>query len=245
MIRNLDLGVMTLEKAVVELRHPPALALWDRAGSLWRKMEKVLPGIAMLEAQPNATLFRLPPNNDFNVELEVHRLAAASPDRKLTEFKKHADQFSKIVLETLEINQLSRIGLRLIYSMRTKSRDEAADLVLAKGAIRIPKSLGDTPPFAGRLSLPEAAFRWEGKALGISYRMRAETRNFDLSVPPGFPSDLARSVKQEINYATLDLDYYTTVKMARDQLVLTDWIESGLRVLKREADRMLGETIER
>jgi hypothetical protein len=236
---------MKLEKAVLEVRHPPALLLWDRSGTVWRNILKALPGAEPVEAQPNVTRFRLPPHDDLGVELEVFRLISANPERKLTEFKRRCEVFSRTVMDTLEISQLLRLGLRVIYSIPAKTAEAAADLVLSGGMLRTPPSLEQRPPFSGRVSLPEVAFRWEGKAIGVSYRLRAEMRNYELSIPPEFPPEIdAKSIKRSLYYATLDLDYYTTVNISRDQLVLAEWMESGFRVLKREADRMLGGSVD-
>lgn len=240
MNRKLTLAEMKLEKAVVELRHPRAFLLWDRAGTLWRHIQKALPGVEPLDAQPSVIRFRLPPNDDLTTETDVHRIISTSPDRKLADLKRRVDHFSRAVMDTLEITQLTRVGLRLIYSTPTQSRDEATRLVLAKGLIRLPDSLEARPPFSGRVALPEVAFRWEGKAIGIAYRLRADLRNFELNIPPDFPEDLnLKSLKREIHHATLDLDYYTTVSMSREQLILGEWLESGLKILRREADRLL------
>jgi hypothetical protein len=243
MSRPLTPETIRLEKAVLELKHPHAYLLWDKAGSMWRTISRRIPGVEPLEAGPNLTRFRYPPNDEFSIDLEGHRMVAASPEKKLLEFRERAEVFSRAVSDTLEIAQFTRLGLRLIYAVPATSREEAAAMVLSKGILRPPTSLDDRPPFAGKAVLPEIGFRWEGKAIGISYRLRAETRNYELTIPPEFPREFnLASTKREMHYAAFDLDYYTTVSIPRGQLVLSDWLESAIRVLKRETDRILGES---
>lgn len=236
----LSLGTMNLDKAILEIRHPDALLLWDRSGSLWRAMQKVLPDLRAIEAQPNATRFALPPSDEINVDLGAHRLSCSSPDRKLAAFRQRAEHMFRIVSDTLDIGLLSRVGLRLIYSIGTADSERAAAAVLSKRIFVPPAGFMDNRPFGGKWLLPEIAFRWEGRSLGVSYRLRAETRTYNLSIPPEFPAELkVQSIQKELYYVTLDLDYYTTVSIPRDQFIVNEWIDSGLKILRREADRLL------
>ena len=233
---------MVLEKAIIEWRHAPAYLQWDRAGILTRNLEREIPGLSVFGAQPNSIQLRVPPNTELVSELESHRIVATRPQRTLKDFQDKTDTFSRIVHQTLDITRFIRIGFRIIYSKITKDRDEAANLILNTKRIRLPEHKASEPIF-GKIVLPEVAIRTEGKTLGLSHRLKAETRRYELDIPIEFPDNIVSGPKggisKEADYAILDVDYYTTAPVISDQLIIKDWIESGFRTIKQEADKFL------
>ena len=54
-----DLSSLNLDQAVVEIRHPPALLLSDRAGTMWSAVREKFPKIKNTHAVPTKTVFQL------------------------------------------------------------------------------------------------------------------------------------------------------------------------------------------
>jgi hypothetical protein len=84
----MQLADLTLFHAVVEVRCAPAYPLWDRAGSLWAKLDLHFPGLRMLGVQPNLAAFRLGNDFEFTVGLESTVLSAFKPNRTLAQLKR-------------------------------------------------------------------------------------------------------------------------------------------------------------
>lgn len=238
--RLLSLDTLSLDQAVVEFKHPPAYLLWDRAGELWYSLCKRWPALERIDAQPNVTRFKLPPADELAVEIDRHYFSSSNPARSFDAFEDIAEAFSADVLAVLAPQIFQRVGLRLIYSLQCKDREEASSLAFATGLFSRPSSLDKERPFGGRWLVPDIGFRWEGKAVGLTYRLRVEEKKYQITLPPGFPTKSSvKSFNEESISVSVDIDYYTTVVVPRGQMMTKRWINSGYNVIRTEIVRLL------
>jgi hypothetical protein len=229
---NLNFADFTLERAVIELRYSQAYRLWDRSGIIWSEAQRLWPDLHLIDANPAKTHFRIADKLELAVELENARAVALQPKHgHLDEFSDLATLFFKIVLENLEPSSLLRVGMRFIYFMKFSDRDAASmamtDLALLK--IIDPATFGSE----NKVTLPEYAVRYEGKAKGFSVRIRAEGRRLDFEPP--IEIEALHAVHQETFGIVFDIDHFTVAPMAVDQLSIAEWSRQASRLTKQVA----------
>ena len=142
--------------------------------------------------------------------------------------------FFETAARNLDISLFTRIGLRYIARKDFKSEDEAkaalASLALA--------NLNPTKRFNSSESPIEILFRWEDKEIGAFVRLKAETTNVKMAVPPELRSTVP-PVDKKIVGLTLDTDYYTVAPVEREQWEPDEWLRQKLRMVRKEAQAIL------
>ena len=132
-----DLSSFQLEQAVLEIRYPVALALWDESGALWRSVQAKWPEIQLTHAEPVKTAFRIG-KNALNVETELARITAVTPERSLEDFSATAKEFLGMATQHLQVSLYKRVGLRLVYFKEFKDKKEAASSFFSLRLIKVP-----------------------------------------------------------------------------------------------------------
>jgi hypothetical protein len=231
----MQLADLNLFHAVVEVRYAPAYPLWDRTGSLWAKLDLHFPGLRMLGVQPNLAAFRLGNDFEFTVGLESAVLSAFKPNRTLAQFGEHANYFFPLVVEMLEIAELSRVGCRLMYTKEYPSAEEASEALLESGALKWPE--GKHFNHSGRPVRPEWAFRWEDGETGVHIRLRIDERKYDFVPPLVWEGPLPD--KKDHIALTYDVDWYTGAPVLVTQISFDDWIKQRIHLTNRDSDEFL------
>jgi hypothetical protein len=78
----------------------------------------------------------------------------------------------------------------------------------------------------------EVKFSWEGKHNGVFISVRTEKRAMEMQPPWDFRSHLdVKSLKFSVLY--VDVDYYTTTPLRRDQVDVAEWLGSSRRLVRR------------
>jgi len=226
-----------LDRAIVEIRYPPALLHWDRAGRLWSTMKGKWPELRLHQAQPSQTIFTLAsPRREAVVELEQARIIEFKTDKALPSFIEAVYDFFDVVLVTLEIDTIERIGFRQIFLHKTQDASTAAGLVADTGVLRLPP--GSPFGITGKLLGPEYVVRWEGDTLGVRAALKAETRTLDYNPPPSTPE--LDAFRRETHGVVCDVDLFTTQPITVDQLNVREWLQQAALTVHRDAESLLG-----
>lgn len=231
----LDLNTFTFERAIFEVRYPPALLLWDRSGQLWSEARERWQGLEAIGAQPDKTVFKLEPDREFTVEIGAARIIRHWPKLPLKDFTENASSFFDIVTQQLEISTLSRVGLRLIFFREFPDRETAGAAVLETGLLNPPGGRcfgGEGKPISA-----DCSFVWETKAVGIRAVVAYQRREYKLERPLGLAEIEPKEIVQ--NGVVFDIDFYTTGIITIGQLGVDEWIQQHVRALKRDAGAFL------
>jgi hypothetical protein len=135
----LPLDTFVLEQAVLEIRYDNAYIFWDRSGRLWQEMVKAEEDLRPLETQPNRTSFAIARDYQLSANIESSRVNAYFPNRDLQAFMQKCDAFFQIVLGTLDVDGLRRVGLRLIYSREYPRITDAAKAIRSLNLVVLPQ----------------------------------------------------------------------------------------------------------
>jgi hypothetical protein len=82
-------------------------------------------------------------------------------------------------------------------------------------------------------------FRWEDSQIGAFFRLKVETIEIKISVPPELQDNVPTFDKKIIGL-TLDIDYYTVAPVDREQWEPQEWLPQKLRIIRKEVDGIMG-----
>ncbi|MEP6535373.1 MAG: hypothetical protein ABJF23_08665 [Bryobacteraceae bacterium] len=199
-------------------------------------MNKKHDGLRNVSAEPGKVVWNL--NTDFQLitENKSFTILAHTPDRALKSFLVIASEFHAAVTTILEIKDFTRVGLRITYRRDYPDLQAATDALLATNMIRVPEgkyfSLSSSPKLA------DVSLRWEEKARGVHFRLRAEGREFNFEPPFGWEGTPAARV-EKLSLAC-DCDFFTTIVTTVSQFSLVDWINQSLHMMNRDISFFLG-----
>jgi uncharacterized protein (TIGR04255 family) len=213
-----------------EVRYKNAYLIFDRTGQILDDLKQHFTGLEISSAAPQQTGFTAE-EGTFNLEVGVCRFTSSNVDGSGELFAKQCKLFFATVFQHLDITVFTRIGLRYIARKEFKTDDEAkaalASLMLA--------NLRPAKRFNSSDSPIEIFFRWEDKEIGTLFRLRAETTNVKVIVPPELRAAVP-TVDKKIVGITLDIDYYTVAPVEKEQWEPEEWVRQKLRIVKKEAE---------
>lgn len=239
MTTGLQFEQFDLERAAFEVKFSPSLLHWDQAGATWVEFLSGYPDFKLARGEPNKTVFTQADAFQCSITLDSALVLASFPDRdEMKVFSGIAEKFTSIVFRSLRITELVRIGLRLTYFWQSKSKGEASDALLATSLLRAP----DSKEFGveGQVLLPKYSVRSEGKPLGITVRLEAQERTFNLEAAFGtkaFETGTKRfkTVTHVESGVVLDCDIFTTAPTPVGAFLAGDWINQSAGKIKRGA----------
>lgn len=231
----IEFSQFKVRQGTLELRYSPAFLLWDRAGTIWQELHKRYPELRANVTQPSQQVMKVDNSSDAALQINTCNVTTAYPPTGFENFKLLAARFFQIVIATLEIETLERIGLRIIFERQFATREEAADFAFNLTKYRPGKSkyLG----IDGRAVDFDYAIRWEGEARGCMARIKTAQFKLDVEIPAGFEG--VNSVHKEITIVNIDVDYYTLLQTHVGKFDGPTLIDDWYRLIRRDVPELL------
>jgi len=223
--------------AAFEVRYAPQFMVWDRSGSIWTTMAARYPPITNKAAQPNAVLVNLVPNLDAGIQLDKAFLTLALPAPNLAMLKDAAALLIPMLVDNLQIENFTRIGLRIIYHKTFASKRSAAEYL--QQCIALPSPSGKVMNIEGRMLEPAYSFCWEGEATSFHLRLSALETRIALELTPEYLHLMPKESDLTLNRAIVDIDYYSHAQVSVDQVRADDLIETWLKYIKRDMAKVI------
>lgn len=216
-----------------ELRYDNAYLIFDRTGRVLTDLREIFTDVAVSNASPQQTTFTAN-EGTFTIEIGACRFTTVRFERDSQALAKHCKSFFETVTEQLEIEVFTRIGLRSILRKEFKTTEESkaalASMMLA--------NLEPTKRFNSSHSPTEVLYRWEDSQIGATVRLKAETTEFKLAIPPELQDDIPKVDRKKIGL-TLDVDYYTVAPVDREQWNAEEWLPQKQRIIVKEVNGIL------
>ena len=216
-----------------ELRYKNAYLIYDRTGQILEELRDSFTDITVSTAGPQQTAFAAE-EGSFTLEIGACRFTSVWPDKSAETFAKHCKAFFDTVSDHLQIAVFTRIGLRYILRKEFKTADESRAIL----ASMMLANLKPTKRFNSSDSPVEVLFRWEDTQIGVLVRLKAETLDIKLAVPPEL-QEMVPKVDKKVPGLTLDIDYYTVAPVEREQWNSLEWLPQKFRVIRKEVDGIL------
>ena len=234
MAGHLDISNFVSDTVVYEIRYENGYLIWDRAGRLWTELRAKYPEMVLSDAGPLLQTFTWKRIHTLSVGLDKASVSTSRPGPVMKEFTELAESLHEVIVKNLQIELLTRIGLRHIYGYACESLEQANQHLLSTGLVAPPK-----PPNFGVEANPrlEAVFRWEGDSLGATVRMRAEHRTAEVEIPATFESPKIPKIEKHL--LIFDVDYYTKKVVNVGQLRASEWINNALHIIRKDSSKFL------
>lgn len=241
--KPLILDDLTLGQAHLELRTTLKFLHWDRAGSLWTQMTERFPRLALIQVDPNKTTFSLDDKYVFSVGLNnagtvPHTTilgTAYDPHKSVKDFSELMKTFTDITQERLQINDYSRVGLRLIFYKSYPDKNLASQALLSTKLITVPE--GQFFGVQGSPTHPRYSVQWEGGKRGVSIRLRVESFKEEFKPPLEWRD--VQPISKEHNRIAYDVDYYTIGTVAVGQFNPVEWVNQVVHLVHRDTNKFL------
>ncbi len=217
-----------VDRQIFEARFPQNFLFWDRAGHLWTAASRKLPGVKLVNVDPNHTQFEAG-NFQYIAESGIIRVIAKD-NEPFSEFEKLATIFFEIVVEFLDIEMFDRVALRTVWTKQYESTLKAVESFRELNLLSEPngETFGiKTPPIG-----LDVKVTWEDERTGATLGCRTEKRKVEPIIPWDFRSQI-KAASSVHYYLVLDVDYYTIAKVQRDQIDAREWISSSNRFVKK------------
>jgi uncharacterized protein (TIGR04255 family) len=233
MASNLGFDDFSLVNVTCELRYPNAYMIYDHTGEIAQDLRDHFSDLVVATATPPQTDF-IVAEGGLTLGLAASRVTCTPPHSKPESFAKHCKSFFDVVLDRLDIDVLTRIGLRPILRKDFKSLDEARTAMASAGLVNL------NPPkrFNSSHEPTELVLRWQDSNMGAAVRLKTDTIEIKF-VPPAEVREWITSVDKTLYALTLDIDYYTVAPVEREQWHPEEWVVEKLRVIKKESDGIL------
>lgn len=222
-------------QATFEIRYPQPFLLWDRSGELWNSTSKIFSSLVMNSAAPNNMTF----SAENRYTLAVTHERAFIIDNRADKMTDQLARFIEIVIGTLELKLLDRVGIRLQYAIDCETKKEAADIIAAyKLTSEVNSKLFDVDPVT---IVP--AFRVEGTddQLGYLFQFGHRQRKVEFNVSAEIADLDIPSMDREIDQVAVDLDLFTAIPTSTASFSATEWLNKCTRAASRDIPKLLGQ----
>jgi uncharacterized protein (TIGR04255 family) len=230
-----------LEQLVFEFRFIFSKNYLESLRLFWSEIQNELSGeFKLIEQGETATLNY---NSKFEIRLTPDRFAVIElyPDSAIKEFLRVARVFYSAAVKFSEIEKLTRVGLRAIYSKDYDNHKLVAEALYQTKYINFPDDLYLIEE--GMPLIPSYAIGWQDEEKGISYRLKgkAEKLGVDLPLKLTAKGDFPNPVEKEYNQVILDIDIYIHKHISPGQFFSDEWIKQAHETAKIEGSKFFGE----
>jgi hypothetical protein len=235
----LDISDFLLDTLSYELRFPQACILWDRAGKLADTIKADWPGLTLSEGTPARLTFKHEPTgHDAVIELEKAFLIFVRPSRNLKEIHASANRFFDAVLETLDIEQLTRIGTRFVFTKEYGSVEAATRAIVDLGLVKTPvrRLFGNEPT----PDLIDLGVRFQGDTTGVTIRMKSASAKVNFKPAQELALFGIEPVSKDRHVLSIDVDYYTVAKVSNTQFKASEFLQNALHLINRDISAFTG-----
>lgn len=227
---------LTLEKIIMEVRYNQAFRYWDIAGKTMSLLVAKYPKIELRDAQISNVQSDWSDEgitiNFNNLKLDVTQ----DFPKGLETFKGVSTALCEVVRQELDIKAFTRVGLRTIHSLPTKTAAEARELMEKTGLVRFdPDKLQHFGK--GKIEETQALVRYESDDKGCSVRVTHTSRDIAMKVPRPFTLDLSKFNKEGL---LLDVDFYTKKAVEGSVFSAPDFIRLNYRTLEQNLLSLVG-----
>jgi hypothetical protein len=216
-----------------ELRYKSAFLIYDRTGQVIEDVRESFTNINVSTSSPQQTSW-VADEGTLTLDLSACRFTSSRADRNAEAFAKQCEVFFAAVTHQLQIGVFTRIGLRYIlrkdFTTESEAKAALASMVLV--------NLRPTKRFNASDSPTEVLFRWEDSEIGAFVRLKAETIEIKMTVPPELQNAVPQ-IDKKMHGLTLDIDYYTVAPVEREQWNCREWVPQKLRIIGKEVDGIL------
>lgn len=216
-----------------EIRYPNAYLLWDRSGAIWNAAERIFRSIDAQKASPNNTTFHA--DNRYNLSVQIDK--AYIIDNRAQSITDQISEFICLVIDTLDIKSIERIGVRIQYAVDCKGKQEAASILAGFGLAPVPTNkVFDVEPM---IVLPGYKVEGTDDQLGYLFQLYHRHRKIEIGAGPEVADLDIQGVNRETDQVLADIDLFTLIPTSSSAFRASDWLQKCIRLADRDIPSLL------
>ncbi|HSZ77196.1 MAG TPA: hypothetical protein VK775_07335 [Chthoniobacterales bacterium] len=227
---------LTLEKIILEVRYGISYLFWDNSGKVMMQISAKYPQFELRDAKLSNV------QSDWWSEGIVlsfsHEKADVTQDypANLDTFKGVCGVLCDTLRSAFEVRTFTRVGVRYIFILPTKSREEARDLV-SKMALLSVKAERLRPFGNGKVEEQQVLIRYEDDDRGFLFRIGQIQREPQLKIARPFVVDTGKFTQNAILF---DVDCYTRKPLDPPIFMPSDFIRVTHKTVESSLLPLLG-----
>jgi hypothetical protein len=224
-------------QAICEIRYEGAYLLWDKAGVLWTAIGRNFKTFKRSNISPNEQGFFGDDRFTMAVSLERASITDNQPHGTIDKTIETFADFVGKTLEILELDVLTRVGNRYLYSIECKSMEDARQK--ARGAI--PHAVPKKSLFSIEPNFLTPTFKIDGDdgELAFVAQLYPREQKLELSPPPEATAIGVEKTDKTVYQVMLDIDFSTKKPIPKERFDAKTWLQGWNKTITREADAFL------
>jgi hypothetical protein len=230
-----------LELLSFELRYEYEKFYLYNLRPFWREIHTHLKGEFSPVEQGEQSVINY--NDKFEIQISPDRFAIVEfyPNRLLTDFLEISRIFFEAAVKVLELEEITRTGLRLIYSKEFQDPIAVAEALYNTPYINVPNDLylsGNGTPL-----IPNYAIGWKDEEKGITYRLNGKSGKLGIDLPLQMiaAGQQPTHIEKVFNQVNLDVDIYVHKAVSPGQFFPVEWIRQAYKTGHNEGEKFFGE----
>lgn len=236
------LDLFKIARLIVQIRYAPALELWDNAGRVNRKIQKIWPDTEVVGDQVTPAQVILK-SADIQIDTGFEQSTVQTSNLKTL------DQVtSQRIVETFEawrdelgLKSLTRVSSRILFTQDFSTPLEAnsALLKLIGKSERVSVKVFDQP-VDSPLNSVDFTYRFEDEMSFSFLRIRTEIGTLKITENPEIPE--IKGTDRSINRLVVDFDRGLKKAVDPANFRMDEWLKGFVHLLRRDVEKVLGGT---
>ncbi len=230
------LDAFKLQTAIIQIKYREAFELWDRSGTISRRLCDIWPGLTFVEAHPQQQIL-----NGKNVNIQTNFTRATVTllgERSLAQRKiEQVDKTFKVWRELLDLDELLQVSMRVSYSKEFPSMKEANAELFALNLAKWPNIKVFDQPIESDLNGLEIQYRFQDESSFSVLKIKAEQLKYEVDLDPNFVEE--SEIRKTINRIVIDFDRGLLGSVSAEKLRIDDWIKGFQHVLRRDIEKVI------
>lgn len=229
-----------IRQLIVQARYPHALELWDNAGSVNRRIQKIWPETEIVgeAVQPNNVVLK---NDKAQIDTGLEQSTISI--NQLTTLDQHTSQQ---IIDTfaawrdeLNLTTLSRMSSRILYVKEFPTMGEATEELFKLNLCRFPKSKVFDQPVESPKNTFVLTYRFEDEASFAFLRVRTEGVKLQFKAGKEFTS--LKDTSETKNRLIIDFDRGLIKSTDAKSFRMDEWLKGFMHLLRRDVEKVLKE----
>ncbi|MFN0313483.1 MAG: hypothetical protein ACKVQA_00360 [Burkholderiales bacterium] len=227
-----------IRQLIVQVRYAHAIELWDHAGSVNRRVQKIWPGVEVVgeAVQPNNIVLK---NDKVQVDTGLEQSTISLG--KLTTLDQHTSQQ---IVDTfvawrheLNLTKLTRVSSRVLYVKELPTLGEANQELFKLNLCRMPPTKVFDQPTDSPLNTFVLVYRLEDEASFAFLRLHTEGVKLELKADSEFTT--LKDTSEVKNRLIVDFDRGLKQPTDAASFRMDDWLKGFMHVLRRDVEKVL------
>lgn len=230
------LGSFKLHTTIIQIQYADAFLIWDRAGTISRRLNKIWSDLKLAEGQPHQQTLR---GRDVNIQTGLTKSTVTLTDENAfsqLKVRQISDTF-EVWREALELDELNRVSTRVTYSKDFASLKDANTELFSLNLVRWPDTkVFDQPLESDRNGL-DVQYRFEDNNSFSVLRLKAEQLTYEVDLDPTlFDEPEIRKIK---NRMIIDFDRGLLGSINAGKFRMDEWLKGYQHVLRRDIEKVI------